>query len=81
MACSKAVIISNQVNIWREIEAGNGGIVINDSQEGALSGLEQWVNLDEDKKVAMGKNAQNTFRKFFSVEQAALNLKTIFEDI
>jgi len=79
MAAGKAVIISDQVNIWREIKDGNGGIIIKDTQEGALSGLEQWVNLTQDQKTAMGVNAQNTYKKFFSIEQAALNLKTIFE--
>lgn len=79
MACAKAVIISDQVNIWREIKEGNAGIVSKDTQEGTVTGLAQWLSLSDTEKEKMGKNAYNTFKKFFSVEQAALNLKTIFE--
>ena len=81
MASTKPVIISSQVNIWREIKDGNAGIVIDDTEEGVLNGLQQWMALINNAKQDMGVNAYNTFKKHFSVEQAAVNLKDTFQKI
>ena len=81
MASKKPVIISEQVNIWREIKEGNAGIVIADNQDGVVSGLQQWAILNSDEKIAMGNNAYSTFKSHFSVEQAAVNIKDTFQNI
>ncbi|MCA3824707.1 MAG: transferase, partial [Burkholderia sp.] len=41
MACRKAVLISTEVNIWREIEADGGGRVAPDTAEGTTSLIER----------------------------------------
>jgi len=81
MASNKPVIISEQVNIWREIKDGNAGIIIQDTEEGVVSGLKKWAAFDNEEKVAKGKNAYTTFTKYFSVEQAAVNIKNTFQNI
>ena len=68
MACKTPVLITNKVNIWQEIENGKGGLVIDDTMEGVLTALKQWVNLDTNKKEIMGKNAFDIFNSHFTAE-------------
>lgn len=75
LSCQKPVLISNQVNIWREIEAEGGGIVVNDTSEGVVELLSRWVALTEGEKIEMRRNAERTFHKYFTVGMAAKRLK------
>lgn len=79
MACSKAVLITDKVNIWREIKEGNAGFVENDDLNGTIKLLEQWTALSTKEKKEMGQDAYKVYDTFFSVKHAALRLKTILE--
>jgi glycosyltransferase involved in cell wall biosynthesis len=68
LACSKPVIITNKVNIWREIEGMNGGIVTNDDLDGVVEGLTKWVELPESQRTIMRENAFNTYKQYFTSE-------------
>ena len=71
LACSKPVLISNEVNIWNEIMEAGGGMVADDTTEGTLKLLEFWQQLSTAEKIAMGKKAQSCFTKTFSIVPAA----------
>ena len=71
LACSKPVLISNQVNIWREIKAAGGGIVEDDTQKGTAAMLETWRYLSYKEKALMNERAREIFEKNFSVGPAA----------
>jgi glycosyltransferase involved in cell wall biosynthesis len=71
MACGKPVLISNQVNIWREIEAAKGGLVEDDTVIGVQRLLANWQALTESEKQAMGVQAQAAYENLFAVSQAA----------
>lgn len=75
LACGKPVLISNQVNIWREIAAGNGGFVDDNTLEGTHRLLQQWFMLPQNDKKVMGEMAKATFQKHFAVEPAARRFK------
>lgn len=75
MACGKPVLISDQVNIYREIEEGKGGIVATDSLEGAKQLLAGWVSLDAMEKLQMAENAKELYASLYSVAPAARRLK------
>lgn len=78
LACAKPVLISNQVNIWKEIEMDKAGLIASDTTAGATSLLQQWLNLNTEKKQEMGKNAKNLFEHKFTTNAASsLFLKTI----
>lgn len=66
LACGKAVLISNQVNIWREIESSGGGLVADDTLHGTQKMLEQWFRFSDHQKRLMGERALNCFRSAFS---------------
>jgi glycosyltransferase involved in cell wall biosynthesis len=74
MACSKAVLISNQINICSEIETHNAGIVAEDTPEGTRSLLEKWEQLTSDEKQVMGLQARDCFEKKFAMVPAAKRL-------
>ena len=42
------MVVSNQVNIWREIEAGEAGIVTIDTRDGIEDALTRWNELSPD---------------------------------
>ncbi|MGY2134545.1 glycosyltransferase [Hymenobacter sp. HD11105] len=75
LACSKPVLISNRVNIWREIEAAGGGQVADDTLDGTLSLLENWCKLTESEKSVMGKRSLLTYRNNFAVRPAAVKMR------
>lgn len=50
LACQKPVLISNQVNIWREIEAAGGGIIEDDTIDGIEHLLLKWNALSKEEK-------------------------------
>ena len=74
LAYSKPVLISNQINIWREIEQGGAGIVSDDTIEGARSVLQQWEKLTATERQAMAFAARQTYLKNFTVQAAAEDL-------
>jgi glycosyltransferase involved in cell wall biosynthesis len=74
MACSKPVIITNQINIWREIEEGGGGFVSDDTQTGIELQMEKLFSLKEDKLQILGSKARNLFTCEYSIIPAAKKL-------
>jgi len=70
LACGKPVLISNQVNIYREIEDSGAGIIGNDHLEGVVEQLQQWLNLNAEEKQAMGFNASHCYEKYYSENSA-----------
>jgi len=74
LACSKAVLITNQINIWKEIEEGKGGIVKTDTQQGVADLLREWLLMDDATKAEMGINANRVYEEHFAIEKAAVQL-------
>ena len=78
MACRKPVLISNQVNIWREIEDGGGGLIGADTLDGVVRILKTWLNLSAVEKDLMGMKAYDVYKDKFMVENAAKNIINVF---
>ena len=67
LACSIPVLISNKVNIWREVEQDNAGICADDSVEGTVNLLRTWGRLTESERSAMKNNARQCFEQHFDL--------------
>jgi glycosyltransferase involved in cell wall biosynthesis len=80
MACSKAVLISNRVNIWREISEDRAGIVADDCEAGIYSLLKKWIMLSPTQRNEMHVNAAACFRKRYTIEAHIRNLKKVIQD-
>lgn len=71
LASSTPVLISNKVNIWREIEGASAGIVEEDTLEGTRRLLEKWVGLSETERSTMAQRARECFLQYFDINAAA----------
>ena len=74
MACHVPVLISNQVNIWREISNRGGGLVANDDLKGTVELLSKWQKLLPTEKQIIGEKARLCFESQFSISPAAQKL-------
>lgn len=77
LSYGKAVLISDQINIWREIEMGNAGFVASDTVEGAIEVLQKWEYLNTGQKIGMGHNARRVYENNFTVQAAAKDITKI----
>lgn len=74
LACGLPVLISNRVNIWREIEADEAGMVDEDSEAGTTRLLKAWSSLDAGARAGFSERARRTFASRFHVDAAARSL-------
>lgn len=81
LACGKPVLITDKVNIWREITDCNAGFASNDDEAGIISLLKNWLQLSCNEKKEMSQNATECYHQHFAVEQAANKwVETIYLD-
>jgi len=73
-------LISNKVNIWREIDREKAGFIENDDSEGTLALLRRWNALSECEQMAMRKNARHCFLGHFDIMRAAESLLEIYNE-
>ncbi|WP_210487840.1 glycosyltransferase [Rufibacter aurantiacus] len=74
LACRKPVLISDQVNIWREIAQVGGGLVAKDTEEGTKELLSTWIDLSEEERGQMRNNARDAYEDFFAIKPHALRV-------
>lgn len=80
MACGKPVLISDKVNIFKEIVTADCGLVAEDNEAGTYQSLKQWYQLSKDQKENKSLNAKRCFEDKFSIEQAAKTLINTIEE-
>lgn len=74
MACSIPVLISNKVNIWREVDREHAGLVAPDTLEGTRDLMRGFFAMSEEQRRAMGVSGREAFAKYFHIEAAARDL-------
>lgn len=77
LACGKPVLISNKVNIWREIETDGAGFVDDATAAGTTRNLQRWLSLEADTYREMSDRARQCFSQRFHVRRAAERLVEI----
>lgn len=80
LACGKPVLISNKVNIWREIEADGAGLVAEDTLAGTTNLMTRWLSMSADEFAAMQEKTFSCFTNRFHVQRAAERLLEIIEE-
>ena len=81
LACGKPVLISDQVNIWREIKAEGAGAVAPNTEEGTQELLDIWERMSENERTEMGQMARAAFEKLYAIDPAAARLLETFQKI
>jgi glycosyltransferase involved in cell wall biosynthesis len=79
LACGAAVLISNKVNIWREIDAAGAGYVENDDLAGTVRLIERWLSTAPDVRASMKDRAKECFAQNFEINRATDSLLKVLE--
>lgn len=78
LSVGRPVLISNQVNIWREIERDRAGLVDDDTLEGTERLLRRWFGLLPAECAAMASFTRSSFDRHFTMTRTALALDRVF---
>jgi glycosyltransferase involved in cell wall biosynthesis len=74
LACSIPVLISNKVNIWREIVNDGAGFVDEDDSDGTTRLIERWIQTPAVERETMRLNARKCFERRFEINRAVDSL-------
>ncbi len=68
LACGVPVVISDQVNIWREILRSNAGFVCTPERDSVTAALAKWQSLSQVERDNMSAAARACYVKYFGLE-------------
>jgi glycosyltransferase involved in cell wall biosynthesis len=80
LACGLPVLISKEVNIWREIADDGAGLVAKDDVAGTGSLLRRWFRLGASEREQMRARARSCFARRFELERAAESLTRVIAE-
>lgn len=81
LSTSTPVLITNKVNIWREIQEGGAGFIENDDVLGVKALLVQWFALADDLKSEMSMHAFTCYEDNFSTYSATVALNKVIINV
>ncbi len=71
LACEVPVLISDKVNIWREIDVDRAGLIGTDDLDGTVRLLQNWLCKESGSRHGMRVAALQCFTSRFEIAQAA----------
>ena len=81
LAVGRPVLISNQVNIWPEIESDGVGLVEADTLEGTERLLRRWFDLLPAERDAISARTRPSFEGRFTMNRTALAIERLFSSV
>ena len=81
LSCSLPVILSNRVNIWREIVAYGAGFAGPDTIEGTKASLNRWSSLTGEEIESMRHRSRQCFDETFNFRVTSRKLLDTFERV
>jgi glycosyltransferase involved in cell wall biosynthesis len=81
LAAGTPVLISNKVNIWREIESDRAGLVADDTLDGTCKLLQSYLEMTTEQRSAMRLAAYNCFEQRFEIRKAAETLYSVLASV
>jgi glycosyltransferase involved in cell wall biosynthesis len=79
LSVGRPVLISNQVNIWPEIEADGVGLVDDDTPAGTERLLQRWFHTDPAERDAMADRARPCFLARYTMNRTASVINELFD--
>ncbi len=79
LACGTPVLISNKVNIWREIVNDGAGFADEDDLAGVMRLLKLWIDMPATERDTMRANARACFERRFEINRAVDSLLSILQ--
>ena len=80
LSAGRPVLISDRVNIWREIEKDRAGYVEPDDLEGTKRLIARWLETSPADREEMRRNARGCFERRFSAARAADALLNVLHE-
>ena len=80
LACRIPVLMSNQVNIWREIVADACGYAEDDDLAGTRRLLERWRDTSPAQRAEMSAAARRSFARRFEINHAVDSFLQVLEN-
>ncbi len=80
LACGTPVLISNKVNIWREIVDAGAGFADEDDLAGTTRLLHCWLGLTNDQRRQMSDDARRCFAEKFHIDKAVESLVAVLSE-
>ena len=80
LAASVPVLVSNRVNIWREIEADRAGYAESDDLAGTTRLLQRWIDTAPAEREMVRQNARRCFEQRFEIDRAVDSLLQILNE-
>src|SRR5205823_7688712 len=80
LACGTPVLISNKVNIWREIVNDGAGFADEDDRAGVTRLIERWMGASAAEREAMRSNARRCFERRFQIDGAIDSLLRVLAE-
>jgi glycosyltransferase involved in cell wall biosynthesis len=78
LACGLPVLISDKVNIWREVQACGGGLVAGDNEEDFERVIREYMEKSEKEKQSLRSGARTAFATHFDINTVALGMIDYF---
>jgi glycosyltransferase involved in cell wall biosynthesis len=79
LACGVPVLISREVNIWREIVEAGAGFAEPDTVEGTTKLWRDWLARTPEQRERMRQAAERCFADRFEIDRAATNLLSVLQ--
>jgi glycosyltransferase involved in cell wall biosynthesis len=79
LACGKAVLLADKVNIAPEIAEDGAGLMQVDDQAGTDALVRGWIEMPADRRAAMEAQAIVTFRERYDMESNTATIMRLFE--
>ena len=74
LSCSKPVLITNKINIYKNIKKFKSGFVSNDTEQGTIKNLKLWLALSKAEYKKMSINAYKCFKNDFHILNSSTKL-------
>jgi glycosyltransferase involved in cell wall biosynthesis len=81
MAASTPVILSNKVNIWREVQSRGAGLICEDTVASTAAAMERWAAMSSEETAAMRAQSKQCFDELFNYEVTARKALEIVEQL
>ena len=80
LACGTPVLLSNKVNIWREIVEAGAGYAEEDSVSGTTRLIQRWSQITPEERETLSVNAAKCFKERFDIERATDSLLQVLSE-
>ena len=75
LACGCPALVSDQVNIWKEVVDAGAGMVAPDSVVGTASLLQRWIGASDADAQGMRRSARKAFLDQFHISAASFRIR------